>query len=146
MHVVFTVAGRELVASLVHVREVVRGASLERLPGCEQPFVGALQLRGVTVPVADARPVVETSRGDVILVLEPGRGPLGVVVDRVVAVTDEAALGVLTPAPEGLPPYVQGLLERDGVVRPMVDLRALAVSAATARAQMYAAGLAGATT
>lgn len=142
MHVVFQVAGRELVASLDHVREVVRGAAIERLPGCEPPFVGALQLRGVTVPVADARPEVDLSSGDVIVLLEPGRGVLGVMVERVLSVTDDDAQGTLTPAPEGLPPYVRGLLDRDGVVRPMVDLRALAESAATARSLIDAASMA----
>ena len=142
MHVTFQVAGREFVASLDHVREVVRGAPIERLPGCQAPFVGALQLRGVTVPVADARPDVDPHNGDVIVVLEPGRGVLGVMVERVLSVTDDDAQGAMTRAPEGLPPYVQGLLERDGVVRPMVDLRALAESAATARSLIYAASMA----
>lgn len=142
MHVTFLVADRELVASLEHVREIVRGAAIERLPGCEPPFVGALQLRGVTVPVADARPTVDPTGGDVVVMFEPGRGVLGVMVDRVLSVTDDTAQGTLTPAPDGLPPYVQGLLEGEAIVRPMVELRALAESAATGRRQVAAAGVA----
>jgi chemotaxis signal transduction protein len=141
MHVTFIVAGREFIARLDHVREVVRGASVERLPGCTPPFVGALQLRGVTVPVADARPAFDGSCGDVLVLLEPGREVLGVIVDRVVAVDDSAELDGVAKAPDGLPPYVRGLVEVDGEVRSLVDLRALAASAAEGRAAMLAAGL-----
>lgn len=135
MHVTFLVAGRELVAPLDHVREVVRGARLERLPGFEPPFVGALQLRGVTVPVADARPVAVDERVDILVLLLPGSGPFGVIVDRVVAVTEEWAGGRLSPAPDSLPVYVIGLLEHGGTVTPMVDLRMLANEAAVGRAR-----------
>jgi chemotaxis signal transduction protein len=135
MHVTFTVSGRELVSTLDQVREVVRGATIERLPGFDPPFVGALQLRGVTVPVADARPRAVDGTGDIVVMLLPVTGPFGVIVDRVISVTEEAESGVLSPAPEGLPVYVRGLFESDGVVRPMVDLRLLANEAAVGRAR-----------
>lgn len=140
MHVTFMVSGRELVASLDQVREVVRGATVERLPGFDPPFVGALQLRGVTVPVADARPRELDGEGDILVMVLPVTGPFGVIVDRVVSVTEDSESGVLSSAPEGLPVYVRGLLESDGVVRPMVDLRMLANEAAVGRARRAMAG------
>jgi chemotaxis signal transduction protein len=135
MLVRFTVAGRDLVAPLDHVREVVRGATIERLPGIEPPFVGALQLRGVTVPVADARPVAVDEPVDILVLLLPGSGPFGVIVDRVTAVTEPLADARLSPAPDALPVYVIGLLEQGGGVTPMVDLRMLANEAAVGRAR-----------
>jgi chemotaxis signal transduction protein len=139
MYVMFTVNGRELIAPLDHVREIVRGASLERLPGCEEPYVGALQLRGVTVPVADARPHSDGDAGDVIVLLEPGHGVMGVLVERVLSVSDDADHGALTEAPRGLPSYMTGLVELGGTVRAMVDLHELANAAARGRAQRVTA-------
>jgi chemotaxis signal transduction protein len=135
MHVTFTVAGRELVAPLDHVREVVRGRRVERMPGFEPPFVGALQLRGVTVPVADARPVLLEEPVDIVVLVLPGSGAFGVIVDRVLAVTEDLAEATLSPAPEALPVYVIGLLEHGGTVTPMVDLRILANEASVGRAR-----------
>jgi chemotaxis signal transduction protein len=135
MLVRFVVAGRELVAPLNHVREVVRGRTLERMPGFEPPFVGALALRGVTVPVADARPIPLDEPVDILVMVLPGAGPFGVIVDRVLAVTEDLAQARLAPAPEALPVYVIGLLEHDGAVTPMVDLRILANEASVGRAR-----------
>jgi chemotaxis signal transduction protein len=105
------------------------------MPGFEPPFVGALQLRGVTVPVADARPVLLDEPVDILVLVLPGSGAFGVIVERVLAVTEDLAAATLSPAPDALPVYVIGLLEHAGTVTPMVDLRILANEAYVGRAR-----------
>jgi chemotaxis signal transduction protein len=134
MLVEFMVEGHHFVATLDEVREIVRDARIQRLPGCRPPVVGVVDVRGVTVPVADARPVVDVGSGDIVILVGPGVPVLGVVVDRVLAVTDDSAWGERLPAPDGMPEYVLGLLPRGDEVTPVVDLRTMVELSAAARA------------
>jgi purine-binding chemotaxis protein CheW len=137
-YVTFLLGDRELACRLDEVREVVRLAVLDVLPGMVAPITGLLELRGNPLPVVDLRTIRagagETSpdgqaarRGDV-LVLATGVEAVGVIVDRVTAVRDADELvshGEARPA--GLPNYVVDVLRRPGFPGPvlLVDLRLL---------------------
>ena len=126
--VTFRMGGRELAGRLTEVREVVRAGGVEPLAGARAPVTGLLVLRGTPVPVVDLRSDAEPGgRGDV-LVLETGTGPVGLAVDRVVAVLSPDDL---TPTAgrlgDGLPSYVLEV-RRDAAGAPVfvVSLTALA--------------------
>jgi len=138
MLVEFEVRGQRFVTTLDEVREVMRGARIEQLPGCVPPVIGVVEVRGVTVPVADSRPQVDTESGDIVVLVGAGKPVLGVVVDRVLAVTEASTWGELLGAPVGMPRYVLGLLPRDGEVTPLVDLRTMVELSAQARALVSA--------
>lgn len=130
-YITFRLAARELACRLDEVREVVRLAGLESLPGMTPPVSGVLELRGNPLPVIDLRLAGESTRGDV-LVLEAGADTVGVVVDQVTAVLDEDDLVASSEeVPTGLPHYVVQVLRRDaGAPVLLVDLRRLVAVAA----------------
>lgn len=130
-YITFRLAARELACRLDEVREVVRLAGLEALPGMTPPVSGVLELRGNPLPVVDLRLGAEPTRGDV-LVLEAGADTVGVVVDQVTAVLDEDDLVASSEeVPTGLPHYVVQVLRRDaGAPVLLVDLRRLVAVAA----------------
>ena len=124
-YITFRLAGREFACRTDEVREVVRLAGVEVLPGMPEGISGLLELRGTPLPVADVRSDHAT-RGDV-LVLADDVEPLGIVVDQVSAVHGE---GALVPdagqRPTGLPSYVLALLRHEsGDPVLLVDLRRL---------------------
>jgi purine-binding chemotaxis protein CheW len=131
-YIMFRLADRELACRLDEVREVVRLEGLEVLPGMTPPISGLLELRGNPLPVVDLRngdaEARAASRGDV-LVLATGVEAIGVVVDQVTAVHDEADLVSMgEERPSGLPQYVVEVLRRRGVTGSpvlLVDLRLL---------------------
>jgi len=132
--ITFRLAERELACRLDDVREVVRLSVLEVLPGMAPPISGLLELRGNPLPVVDLRAVDPrdgtrggATRGDV-LVLDDGVQSVGVVVDQVTAVHNEAELvSTGEEPPSGLPDYVVEVLRRPANGTPvlMVDLRRL---------------------
>ncbi len=130
-YITFRLAARELACRLDEVREVVRLAGLESLPGMTPPVSGVLELRGSPLPVIDLRLGGQSERGDV-LVLEAGADTVGVVVDQVTAVLDEDDLVASSEeVPTGLPHYVVQVLRRDaGAPVLLVDLRRLVAVAA----------------
>jgi chemotaxis signal transduction protein len=131
-YITFRLAARELACRLNEVREVVRLAGLESLPGMTPPVSGVLELRGNPLPVIDLRlGSAEGSRGDV-LVLADGADTVGVVVDQVTAVLDDDELAASSEdVPTGLPHYVVQVLRRDsGGPVLLVDLRRLVAVAA----------------
>jgi purine-binding chemotaxis protein CheW len=128
-YIVFRLAGRELACRTEEVREVVRLAGLQVLPGMPAGISGLLELRGDPLPVVDVR-LFEgepPSRGDVLVLAEPTE-PIGIVVDRVTAVYDDEALTTdAEKRPSGLPHYVVEVLRRGMGGGPvlLVDLRGL---------------------
>jgi purine-binding chemotaxis protein CheW len=136
-YIMFRLADRELVCRLDEVREVVRLDGLEVLPGMTPPISGLLELRGNPLPVVDLRTADAatraSTRGDV-LVLDAGVDAIGVVVDQVLAVYDEAELSSTSEdRPTGLPAYVVEVLRRPGAKTSpvlLVDLRLLLAVAA----------------
>ncbi len=137
-YVTFRLANRELACRLAEVREVVRLAGLDMLPGMIAPATGLLELRGNPLPVADLRdvpgsdaPPLATRRGDV-LVLASGVEAMGIIVDQVTAVRDDDELMSLgEDRPAGLPHYVIDVLRRPGRPEPvlLVDLQLLMTAA-----------------
>jgi purine-binding chemotaxis protein CheW len=128
-YVTFRLGERVYAAALPLVREIVRLDGLEELPGMTAPLVGVLELRGFPLPVLDGRPAPTDGtprRGDV-LVLEATASydAVGVVVDQVVSVLDDAELRKhSTAAPLGsLPSYVVDVLHSATGQVFMVDLR-----------------------
>ena len=131
-YIMFRLGDRRFACRLDGVREVVRLDRLEVLPGMTPPISGVLELRGNPLPVVDLRASdVESraaSRGDV-LVMATGIDAMGVVVDQVTAVHDEAELVSLgEERPSGLPDYVIAVLRHRGATQTpvlLVDLRAM---------------------
>jgi purine-binding chemotaxis protein CheW len=130
--VMFQLGQRSFATPLDDVREIVRLAGLEPLPGGEPPLAGVIELRGTPLPVLDVRgPAAPPDAGDV-LILEIAGDSVGVAVDKVLAVLGADALPELTDRPaKALPPYVVGVRTSvDGPVL-LVDLqRMLDVAAA----------------
>ena len=138
-YVMFRLAARTFATSLDDVREIVRLAGLERLPGVQAPLAGVIELRGAPLPVLDVRgPDAAEDQGDV-LVLEVDGDAVGVAVDQVLAVLPAEALPELTDRPaKVLPSYVIGVRRSaDGPVL-LVDLEKMLDVAATGWAETLA--------
>ena len=135
-YLTFRMGARVLAAPLDQVREVVRAVGVETLAGVRAPVTGLLELRGDPLPVVDLRTMHdEDELGDVIVVVPVEEGPLGLAVDKVVAVVTSESLSVdESELPIGLPAYVLEVLRTVEGDRPvfLVDLRVLAgIAAAT---------------
>ena len=128
-YITFELGGRAFALPLPDVREIVRMAGVLALPGMAAPMMGVLDLRGFPLPVMDLRDEHANGPGD-ILVLDGRTGePLGVVVDRVLAVLEPDGLhesvGAEGPAGAALPPYVRQVLRDDRGPVFLVDVRAM---------------------
>jgi chemotaxis signal transduction protein len=124
-YVTFRLGTQTFAAPLDGVREIVRLAGLEQLPGARAPLAGVIVLRGQPLPVMDVRdPAVERVVGDV-LVLDVDGDTVGIAVDAVLAVLDPDQLAASSLPAKLLPAYVVGI--RQGVDGPvlLVDLRQL---------------------
>ena len=127
--IMFELGGQPFAVPLPDVREIVRMAGVQSLPGMTAPMIGVLDLRGYPLPVMDLRDEHASGRGDV-LVLDggPGGDSLGVAVDRVLAVLDADGLtpsiatdaGTATTA---LPSYVKDVLRDARGPVYLVDVR-----------------------
>ena len=128
--VTFVLGEREYATPLSSIREVVRLEGLADLPGMTPPLAGVLDLRGSALPVLDLRLGTDAeARGDV-LVLEGDDGQLvGVAVDKVRAVVDEAELSDAGDAGQELPPYVVQILKGSSGTVFLVDLPKMVESA-----------------
>ncbi len=130
-YLTFLMGGRELAAPLGQVREIVRAVGVEPLAGVRAPITGLLELRGDPLPVVDLRGETDPGvHGDVVVLVSDEEGPLGVAVDRVVAVVGATDLVPDDgPRPYGLPPYVTAVVRTGDEARRavfLVDLRVLA--------------------
>ena len=137
-YLTFRMGARVLAAPLDQVREVVRAVGVETLAGVRAPVTGLLELRGDPLPVR--RPAHHARRGRArrraswSVPIE--EGPLGLAVDKVVAVVDQRVAGRRTSprCRSALPAYVLEVLRTVEGDRPvfLVDLRVLAgIAAAT---------------
>jgi chemotaxis signal transduction protein len=138
-YVMFRLGARTFATSLDDVREIVRLAGLERLPGVQPPLAGVIELRGAPLPVLDVRgPDAAEDQGDV-LVLDVEGDAVGVAVDQVLAVLGADALPELSDRPaKVLPPYVVGVRSSvDGPVL-LVDLELMLDVAAAGWAESLA--------
>ncbi len=138
-YVMFRLGQRTFATALDEVREIVRLAGLERLPGVQAPLAGVIELRGAPLPVLDVRgPDAPDDKGDV-LVLDVEDDAVGVAVDQVLAVLPAEALPELTDRPaKVLPSYVIGVRSsKDGPVL-LVDLQRMLDVAASGWAESLA--------
>lgn len=126
-YITFALGGRTFALPLPAVREIVRLGGLLELPGMAPSMAGVLDLRGFPLPVMDLRADRAAPRGDVLVVEGDGGQPMGVAVDRVLAVLGPEGL---TPssdaevtAPVGLPSYVVDVLRDDLGPVFLVDVR-----------------------
>lgn len=127
----FVMGGRDLAAPLEQVREIIRAVGFQPLRGVRAPVTGLIELRGDPLPVVDLRDDSEGAGSGDVVVMAPGpEGPVGVAVDRVLAVVEQAGfLPDEAPRPVGLPAYVLEVVRtNDDHHRPvlLVDLRLLA--------------------
>jgi purine-binding chemotaxis protein CheW len=126
----FVMGGRDLAAPLDQVREIIRAVGVEPLRGVRAPVTGLVELRGDPLPVVDLRADPNPGgQGDVVVMAPGPEGPVGVAVDRVLAVVElEGFVSDTAPRPVGLPAYVVEVLRsNDEDHRPvlLVDLRVL---------------------
>ena len=134
----FVMGGRDLAAPLEQVREIIRAVGVQPLRGVRAPVTGLIELRGDPLPVVDLREEAEGggTAGDVVVMAPGAEGPVGIAVDRVLAVVeDEGFVPDSAPRPHGLPSYVLEVVRTtDGDQRPvlLVDLRLLAGLSASA--------------
>ncbi|MCW2601025.1 MAG: CheW protein [Frankiales bacterium] len=108
--VTFALGDREYATRLSSVREVVRLEGLADLPGMTPPLAGVLDLRGTALPVLDLRFGDPAHRGDVLVLENPDETLVGVAVDKVRAVVDDAELSPGGAASDELPAYVVEVL------------------------------------
>ena len=127
----FVMGGRDLAAPLDQVREIIRAVGVQPLRGVRAPVTGLIELRGDPLPVVDLRDGGDAvGAGDVVVMAPGAEGPVGIAVDRVLAVVEhEGFVPDSGPRPVGLPAYVLEVVRtNDGERRPvlLVDLRLLA--------------------
>ena len=130
-YLTFAMGGRDLAAPLEQVREIIRAVGLEPLHGVRAPVTGLIELRGDPLPIVDLRGAADPGGlGDVVGMSPGPEGPVGIAVDRVLAVVDlDAMESDPAPRPIGLPNYVLEVLRTtDNDYRPvlLVDLRLMA--------------------
>ena len=130
-YLTFVMGGRDLAAPLDQVREIIRAVGVQPLRGVRAPVTGLIELRGDPLPLVDLRAEPDMGGTGDVVVMAPGpEGPVGVAVDRVLAVVE--ASGFVSdpgPRPIGLPGYVVEVLRTADVdYHPvlLVDLRLLA--------------------
>ncbi len=130
-YLTFVMGGRDLAAPLDQVREIIRAVGVQPLRGVRAPVTGLIELRGDPLPLVDLRAEPDMGgTGDVVVMVPGPEGPVGVAVDRVLAVV-EAGGFVSDPGPRpiGLPAYVVEVLRTaDASYTPvlLIDLRLLA--------------------
>jgi purine-binding chemotaxis protein CheW len=127
----FVMGGRDLAAPLDQVREIIRAVGVQPLLGVRAPVTGLIELRGDPLPVVDLRFEADPGTAGDVVVMAPGaEGPVGIAVDRVIAVVEQDGFVADNgPRPIGLPAYVIEVVRtNDSDLRPvlLVDLRVLA--------------------
>ncbi len=130
-YLTFVMGGRDLAAPLDQVREIIRAVGVQPLRGVRAPVTGLIELRGDPLPVVDLRAEAEPGGAGDVVIMAPGpEGPVGIAVDRVIAVVEaEGFVEDLAPRPVGLPAYVLEVVRsNDAERRPvlLVDLRMMA--------------------
>jgi purine-binding chemotaxis protein CheW len=121
-YVMFRLGPRSFATSLDNVLEIVRLQGLEPIPGATPPLVGVLELRGVPLPVMDAREAGSSpDEGDVLVMLVDGDA-VGVAVDGVDAVLSPDELPDAQAPAKVLPRYVIGVCHGPSGPVLLVDL------------------------
>jgi chemotaxis signal transduction protein len=120
-YVLFRLGERGFASPLDDVREIVRLAGLERLPGTKPPLAGVIVLRGTPLPVLDVREQPDPDSGDVLVMTVDGED-VGVAVDSVTAVLGPDELSDAEPPGRTLPSYVVEVRKHRDAPVLLVDL------------------------
>jgi len=127
--VLFRLDDHTFAAPLDEIREIVRLAGVERLPGTTPPLAGVLVVRGQPLPVWDVRSSVGVDSPGDCLVVDMDGETVGVAVDAVVAVLQPDELAEGKSPGRALPAYVTGVSRRGTDPVLLVDLRRLVQAA-----------------
>lgn len=130
-YVIFRFGEHSFATALDGVREIVRLADVDPLPGMKPPLVGVILLRGMPLPVWDMRPMAAeagAAAGD-CLVVEVDGDTVGIAVDEVVAVLQPDELTHGDEPGRSLPSYVTAVHRRGDDPVLMVDLPRLLAAA-----------------
>ncbi|MGK2858639.1 MAG: chemotaxis protein CheW [Thermoanaerobaculia bacterium] len=105
--VVFKLDGQRYALELVRVRECLRVVAVTPLPGAPAGVLGAIDLRGVVVPVIELRrrfdhPARSLRLTDQLIIADTGRRIVALLVDEATGVL-EATAETCVPASEILP-------------------------------------------
>lgn len=130
-YLTFVMGGRDLAAPLDQIREIIRAVGVQPLRGVRAPVTGLIELRGDPLPLVDLRGDPDAGGTGDVVVMAPGpEGPVGIAVDRVIAVVESSGFVSDTgPRPHGLPHYVVEVVRTVDVENLpvlLVDLRLLA--------------------
>jgi len=149
--VAFSLAGEIFALPVEPVREVVRVASITRVPHAPRPIRGVTNMRGRVIPVIDLRlrielPETELGRASRVIVVSSRGLLLGLLVDAVHQVVhiDRA---LMQPPPEDVmtiqSDYLSGVYHLDDQLILLLDIdRALIIHGAEAMSEHAAAGVA----
>lgn len=124
--IAFELGGELHACDVLLVEEVVTGQRVHPLPDLPPRVLGVLRLRGELVPVIDVAPLLEQRLAAIerpaVLVVDTGRGRLGVAADEVHDVVTLAP-GSFRPAPGGAAETrLAGLARLEGRLVTLVDL------------------------
>lgn len=106
-YLTFLLGGEEYAVAIGLVREVIRSPPVTEVPRAPAHVLGVVTVRGEIVTVVDPRrrlglPPGGPAEGErKIVIVDPGDGPCGLVVDRVAHVV-RLAPGRIEPCPQGL--------------------------------------------
>jgi purine-binding chemotaxis protein CheW len=90
-YLTFQLAQEEFGVEILKVREIIGMLPITPVPGSPSKMMGVINLRGKVIPVISIRsrfgmPAAEPHPHNVIIVVENGRGEIGLAVDRVAEV------------------------------------------------------------
>jgi purine-binding chemotaxis protein CheW len=104
-YLIFRVGQEELAVAIGSVREVLRAPSITEVPRAPAHVLGVMTVRGEVVAVMDARSRLGLGGTEAtasrILVVDPGDGPLGLLVDQVTSVV-RLPKSAIEPCPQGI--------------------------------------------
>jgi purine-binding chemotaxis protein CheW len=133
-YLTFVLAGEEYGVDISTVQEIVVMLPITPMPDAPPGIVGAVSLRGSVIPVLDMRvrlglPTLATPSRDAVVVVARIRGlRVGLVVDRVLEVTEVSAMSI-----EPVPAFgnavashlIRGLVTTAGRVRILLEIEAV---------------------
>lgn len=132
-YLTFSIADESYALHVAHVIEIVRLQRIFAVPDVESHIRGVINLRGKVIPLLDVRarfglPHAEYTDRTVVVVIQVGDAPTGLVVDGVFDVSEIPPRHV-EPAPSAMrgsgPALVTGMGNRDDRVSFIIDVPTL---------------------
>jgi len=138
----FGIAGEDYAINVGYVTEIVRLQKVFAVPDVQRHIRGVINLRGRVIPLLDVRarfglPAAGFDDRTVVVVIEAGNSPTGLVVDGVYGICETPA-EQLEPAPpvmrSNAAPLVTALAKRGDKVSFIIDVPTLVATSSAARA------------